>query len=72
MVDQRTVILTAGKYSIIRERYYGFRCNSLSTIWEVVENTTGVNGEPTHMVITRLYRLRDAKVFAQRLIEETA
>jgi hypothetical protein len=67
MVDQRTVILTVGKYSIIRERYYGFRCNSLSTIWEVVENTVGVNGEPTHMAVARLYRLRDAKAKIQSL-----
>jgi hypothetical protein len=67
MVDERKVVLTVGKYSIIRERYYGFRCNSLSTIWEVVENTIGVNGEPTHMAVARLYRLRDAKAKLQTL-----
>lgn len=67
MVDERTVVLTVGKYSIIRERYYGFRCNSLSTIWEVVENTTGVNGDPANMVVARLYRLRDAKAKLQAL-----
>lgn len=67
MVDERKVVLTVGKYSIIRERYYGFRCNSLSTIWEVVENTTGVNGELTHMAVARLYRLRDAKAKLQAL-----
>lgn len=67
MVDERKVVLTVGKYSIIRERYYGFRCNSLSTAWEVVEDTTVVNGEPTYMTVARLYRLRDAKAKLQAL-----
>lgn len=67
MVDERKVVLTVGKYSIIRERYYGFRCNSLSTVWEVVEHTKGVDGELTYMTVARVYRLRDAKAKIQSL-----
>ena len=66
MVDERKVVLTVGKYSIIRERYYGFRCNSLSTVWEVVEHTD-FDGELTYMTVARVYRLRDAKAKLQAL-----
>jgi hypothetical protein len=65
MIYDQKVVLTIGEYSIIRERYYGFRCNALSTRWEVVKNVTDVYGKPAHMTVSRHYRLRDAKAKAQ-------
>lgn len=38
MTHSKTIVFTLGKFSIVRNRYWGFRCNSLSTIWEVMRD----------------------------------
>jgi hypothetical protein len=66
MITERKIVKSAivngvCKYSIVREKYYGFRCNSLSTAWEVIEHC-GVYGNPSmEKVMSRHFRLVDAK-----------
>ncbi|CAB4144074.1 hypothetical protein UFOVP456_20 [uncultured Caudovirales phage] len=48
---------------IVREQYYGFGCNSLSTTWLVYA------GDKLRY---SFIRLKHAKVFAERLAQETA
>ncbi len=72
MVTERKIVKSVivngvCKYSIVREKYYGFRCNSLSTAWEVVEHC-GAYGDPSaEKVISRNYRLAHAKAKIQSL-----
>jgi hypothetical protein len=38
MTHSKKTVFTLGAYAIVRTRYWGFRCNSLSTIWEVTRD----------------------------------
>jgi hypothetical protein len=72
MIAERKIVKSAiidgvCKYSIVREKYYGFRCNSLSTAWEVIEHC-GVYGDfSKQKIISRHFRLSDAKTLIQTL-----
>tara|TARA_R110002126_G_scaffold13144_6_gene57452 strand:- start:630 stop:812 length:183 start_codon:yes stop_codon:yes gene_type:complete len=58
MIDNKKTVLTVGAYSIVRIQSYGFRCNTLSSEWEVMQN-----GE----CIGHYIRLKDAKKYIQSL-----
>jgi len=58
MIDNKKTVLTIGAYSIVRVQSYGFRCNTLSSEWEVMHN-----GE----CIGYYLRLKDAKKYIQSL-----
>jgi hypothetical protein len=58
MIDNKKTVLTIGAYSIVRVQSYGFRCNTLSSEWEVMHN-----GE----CIGNYIRLKDAKKYIQSL-----
>lgn len=55
-----TVVHTEGEFAIIRWKFWGFRCNSLTTSWIVQNNRTGEQ-------VTICSRLRDAKTQVARL-----
>lgn len=50
--QSKKVVFTHGIYTIVRERYWGFRCQSLSTTWLVHREGEFVG---SHL------RLKDAK-----------
>jgi hypothetical protein len=58
MIDNKKTVFTSatGKFTIVRIQSYGFRCNTLSSEWEVMQNGT---------CIGNFLRLKDAKKFFQ-------
>jgi len=52
MTHSETIIAREGEFSIVRVRYWGFRCNSLSTYWEIRKAGNSV---------AHWSRMRDAK-----------
>lgn len=58
----KTVTHTAGEFAIVRWKFWGFRCESLSTAWIVQNNRTGEE-------LRTFTRLRDAKTEVARLTE---
>jgi len=52
MIDNKKTVVTSGEFAIVRIQSYGFRCNTLSSSWEIVRN-----GE----FIGSYFRLKDAK-----------
>ena len=55
----KTVVHAEGELTIIRWKLWGFRCNSLSTLWILQNNRTGEE--------LTFSRLRDAKAYVARL-----
>jgi hypothetical protein len=58
MIDNKKTVLTVGAYSIVRVQSYGFRCNTLSSEWEVMHEGK---------CIAYYIRLKDAKKYIQSL-----
>jgi len=58
MIDNKKTVLTVGAYSIVRIQSYGFRCNTLSSEWEVMHEGK---------CIAYCLRLKDAKKYIQSL-----
>lgn len=48
----KTIVHTEGAFTLVRVRYWGFRCNSLSTCWEICKDGARV---------AQWTRMRDAK-----------
>ena len=59
MIDNKKTVFTSGEYSIVRIQSYGFRCNTLSSDWEVMHNG---------QCIGNYLRLKDAKKFLQTVL----
>lgn len=53
MIVSKKVVFTLGDIKIVREQGYGFRCNSLSTSWNVYKGDQPVGSYST------LIRARD-------------
>ena len=58
MIGNKKTVLTIGAYSIVRIQSYGFRCNTLSSEWEVMHDGK---------CISRYIRLKDAKKYIKSL-----
>ena len=52
MTHSEKTVFTLGDLRIIRVKYWGFRCNSLSTSWEV---------KKLDQIVGNYLRLKDAK-----------
>ncbi len=52
MTHSEKTVFSSGNLEIVRVRYWGFRCNSLSTIWQIRRDGKWVG---------QSLRLRDAK-----------
>ena len=61
MIDNKKTVFTSGEYSIVREQYYGFRCNTLSTDWQIMHNGKSV---------WNYLRLKDAKKSLQAMLSK--
>jgi hypothetical protein len=61
MIDNIKTIFTSGtgEFTIVRTQAYGFRCNTLSSSWEIKRN-----GE----CIGTFIRLKDAKKYLQNVL----
>jgi len=55
----KTPVHTEGEFTIIRHKLWGFRCNSLTTMWIVQDNRTGKQ-------LDSFSRLKDAKADVAR------
>ncbi len=62
MVEDLKTVFEKGGVKIVRERYYGFGCNGLSTCWLVYA------GDKLRY---SFIRLKHAKAHAERLVAET-
>ena len=60
MIDNKKTVFTNGEYRIVRNQYYGFRCNTLSSDWDVL-----YRGQ----FICHFFRLKNAKKFVQTLLK---
>ena len=52
MTHSETIIAREGAFTLVRVRYWGFRCNSLSTCWEIRKDGA---------LVAHWTRMRDAK-----------
>ena len=63
MIDNKKTVFTSatGEFTIVRVQSYGFRCNTLSSDWEVMQNG---------QCIGNYLRLKDAKKFLQTILSK--
>jgi hypothetical protein len=61
MIHNKKTVFTSGDFTIVRVQSYGFRCNTLSSEWEVIQNGERIG---YHL------RLKDAKKFLQTVLSK--